>query len=187
MVDLMNKHKVIDPASTTYNWCFDQFPPFFGDRVAMTITYPFAQTLAEDPEQSKIVGNHAFGLNFAKKTTATVDGSELEGISAYAPHGVDWGWEWIKHKTSKEMMAKQNESPWMSIYSSQIAESTMPTAKTILESWKYPHSGFIVADLEAVNDIVRDELHTAIRMEKKPQEAMDSCVKRINDLRKTYG
>lgn len=186
MVDLMNKHKVIDPASTTYNWCFDQFPPFFGGRAAFTITWPFAYSLAEDPTQSQIAGNTAFGLNFAKKTTATVDGSEFEGISAYAPHGVDWGWEWLKHKTSKEMMAKQNQSDWMSIYASQIAESPLPYAKAVLESWKYPHSGFFVADLPAVFEILRDELHAAVRMDKTPQEAMDSCVNRVNDMRKTY-
>jgi multiple sugar transport system substrate-binding protein len=186
MVDLMNKHKAVDPASPTYNWCFDQFPPFFTGRVAFTITWPFGYGLAEDPTQSKIAGNTAFALNFAKKTTATTDGSEFEGVSVYAPHGIDWGWEWLKHKTSKEMMAKQNQSAWMSIYASQIAESPLPFAKTVLESWKYPHSGFFAADNEALIGIIDDEIHAALRMDKKSQDAMDSCVGRINDLRKTY-
>ena len=192
MVDLLHKHKCIDPASTTYDWCFDQIPGYFGGTVAFTITWPFLTHLAEDPEASTIVGKAAYAPNFAKETSASVEGTEFEGISTYAPHGKEWAWKWLKHKCSKEMMRVQaaEHGVWAPIYKSLLTDpdilKNLPEAPIIGLTYEYPHSRFWTPDHEGCAEILRDELHAALRLEKKPKEALDSAVTRIKELRSYY-
>jgi multiple sugar transport system substrate-binding protein len=191
MVKMLNEWKCIDPASPTYNWVFDFTPGYLNGTVAMIITWPFIIHVAQNPEQSKIVGKTGFAPNFAAETTASVDGSEWQAISKFAPNGADAAWMWLEHVTSFDMMRRQAlDGVWAPIYKSLLTDpevvEKMPEAPVIRIVYDNPHSMFFTPDFAAWTDIMRDEIHAALRLEKTPQQAMDDCVRRINELRATY-
>ncbi|MCE7980875.1 MAG: extracellular solute-binding protein [Caldilinea sp. CFX5] len=188
MVDLLNTHKCIDPASLTYNWVFDFTPGYLGGRTGFIITWPFVTHVAQDKEQSQIVDQNGFAPNFAAETSATVEGTEFQAISAYAPHGADAAWQWLEHATSKEMMRKQGlESGWAPIYKSLLNDPEI-TAKmfegpVIAQSLDYPRQGYFTPDATQWDEILRNELHAALRLEKQPKEALDAAVEGIKAMR----
>jgi len=191
MVDLLHKHKCIDPASLTYNWVFDFLPGYLQGNVAMVITWPFVTHVSENPEQSKIVGKTGFAPNFAKETTASVDGTEFFGVSKFAPNGIEAGLLWLEHVTSFDMQRRQGlHGVWAPIYKSLLTDpditKTMYEAPVIRTSYEYPHSNFWTPDWERWTDILRKEIHAALRLEKTPQQAMDDAARRIKEEREAY-
>jgi len=188
MVDLLHTHKCIDPASLTYNWVFDFTPGYLGGRTGFITTWPFVTHVAEDAEQSKIVGQAGHAPNFAAETSATVEGTEFQAISALAPHGADAAWLWLEHATSYEMMKLQGlNSGWAPIYKSQLNDPEI-TAKmfegpVIAQSLDYPHQGYFTPDQTQWQELLRAELHVALRLKKKPKEALDAAVEAIKAMR----
>jgi len=188
MVDLLHKHKCIDPASLTYDWVFDFTPSYLGGRTAFIITWPFVTHVAQDPEQSAIVDKNGFAPNFAAETSATVEGTEFQAISAYAPHGPDAAWLWLEHMSSYDMMKLQGlESGWAPIYKSQLNDPAITEAMfegpVVAQSLDYPHQGYFTPDATQWDEIFRGEIHAALRQEKSPQEALDDAVEAIKAMR----
>lgn len=188
MVDLLHTHKCIDPASLTYDWVFDFTPGYLGGRVAFIITWPFVTHVAQDPEQSAIVDKNAFAPNFAAETSATVEGTEFQAISSYAPHGPDAAWLWLEHMSSYDMMKLQGlQSGWAPIYKSLLNDPEITKAMfegpVIAQSLEYPHQGYFTPDYTQWDEILRGEIHAALRQEKKPKEALDAAVEQIKAMR----
>lgn len=188
MVDLMHKHKVIDPASMTYNWVFDFTPGYLGGRTAFIITWPFVTHVAQDPEQSAIVDKNGFAPNFAAETSATYEGTEFQAMSAFAPHGPEAGWMWLEHMSSYDMMKLQGmESGWAPIYKSVLSDpevvAKMFEGPVIAQSLDYPHNAYFTPDAEEVSNIINVQLQAALRQEKTPKEALDAAVEEINAVR----
>jgi multiple sugar transport system substrate-binding protein len=188
MVDLLHKHKCIDPASITYHWVFDFTPGYLGGRTAFISTWPFVTHVAQDPEQSAIVDKNAFAPNFAAETSATIEGTEFQAISAYAPHGPDAAWLWLEHMSSYEMMKLQGmESGWAPIYKSVLSDPEVTKAMfegpVIAQSLDYPHARYFTPDQAQWEEILKNHLHTALRQEVSPKEALDAAVEDIKAMR----
>ena len=188
MVDLLYKHKAIDPASLTYDWVFDFTPGYLGGRTGFIITWPFVTHVAQDPEQSAIVDKNGFAPNFAAETSATIEGTEFQSISAYAPHGPEAAWLWLEHMSNYDMMKLQGlESGWAPIYKSLLNDPEITAAMfegpVIAQSLEYPRQGYFTPDSTQWDEILRGELHAALREEKSPKEALDAAVEGINAMR----
>ena len=188
MVDLMYKHKCIDPASMTYDWVFDFTPGYLGGRTAFVITWPFVTHVAQDPEQSAVVDINGFAPNFAAETSATSEGTEFQAISVYGPHDPDAAWLWLEHMSSYEMMKLQGmESGWAPIYKSvlndpEVAEK-MFEGPVIAKSLEYPHSANWTPDSAEWTEILRAHLQAALRQEESPKEALDAAAEEIKAMR----
>lgn len=188
MVDLLHKHKCIDPASLTYDWVFDFTPGYLGGRTAFIITWPFVTHVAQDPEQSAIVDANGYAPNFAAETSATSEGTEYQAISSFSPHGVDAAWKWLEHMSSYEMMRLQGlESGWAPIYKSLLHDPEITQAMfegpVISKSLDYPRQGYFTPDSTQWDEILRSEIHDALRQTKKPKEALDRAVELIKAMR----
>jgi multiple sugar transport system substrate-binding protein len=188
MVDLLHKHKCIDPASVTYHWVFDFTPGYLDGRTAFVSTWPFVTHVSQDPEQSKIVDKNAFAPNFAAETSASTEGPEFQAISAYAPHGPDAAWLWLEHMSSKEMMKLQGmESGWAPIYKSVLNDPEvtqyMYEGPVIAQSYEYPHRRYFTPDFNEWDEILKNHLHNALRQEATPKEALDATVEDIKAMR----
>jgi multiple sugar transport system substrate-binding protein len=188
MVDLLHKHQCIDPASITYDWVFDFTPGYLGGRTAFVSTWPFVTHVAQDREKSVIVDKNGFAPNFAAETSATIEGTEFQAISSFAPHGLDAAWLWLEHMSSYEMMRLQGlESGWAPIYKSLLNDPEITQAMfegpVIAQSLDYPHQRYFTPDAAQWDEILRGEIHAALREEKTPSEALDAAVEGIKAMR----
>jgi multiple sugar transport system substrate-binding protein len=188
MVDLLHKHKAIDPGSTTYTWVFDSAPPFLDGRVGMIITWPFVAGLASNPARSKIVGEFWFAPNPAVVTSASVDGSEFLAIPTFA-RNPDIGWEFIKFATSREMQKVQGTtSAWIPIYEDLLTDSDVVrnqiVAPIVRQAYRYPTKGYFAPDFARIATIVTGQISEALALKKRPKEALDEAVRQIREARK---
>lgn len=191
MVDLLHKHKCVDPASLAANWCMDIMPPFFDGRIAFISSWLFIYTVANMPEESKIVGQVGAAPNPAAVTTATSDGTEFQAVSAYAPNGLENAWEWLRYCDSYRMQYEAaTKFKWGTFYESLRNHPDIlkarPEYAANTEAWKYPHEMWFTPDYNAWVDIMRAEGHKALRLEKTPKEALDAAAEGIRALRATY-
>lgn len=191
MVDLMHTHKVIDPASLTYNWVFDVTPGYFDGRTAFLSTWAFVNLIANIPGETKIAGHAKVAPNFGAETTATTDGTEYHAISALAPNGADAAWQFLSFLADKEVQDWQAKNTgwgthFVSIANDPEVQEKVPYLWAVAESWRFPHSMSFTPDYNAAMEILRAELQSAIRQEKRPDAALQEAANRIRDVRKTY-
>lgn len=191
MVDLLHKHKCVDPASMAANWCMDIMPPFFDGRIAFISSWLFIYAVANMPEESKIVGQVGVAPNPAAVTSATSDGTEYHAVSAYAPNGLENAWEFLRFLGSYPIQYDLvTKFKWEVLYDSLMTNPDVVKGKpqnwAATESFKYPHEMWFTPDYNAWVEIMRAEGHKALRLEKTPKEALDAAAEGIRALRATY-
>lgn len=188
MYDLLHTHKVVDPAVTTYTWVFDASPGFLNGQRGMFMTWPFIADVAEDATKSKIVGKAGFAPNFAVDTSASVDGSEFLAVPAAAENEEE-GWRFLELAVSPEAQRKQGTTTgWIPIYEDLLSDKDVVAkqraAPVVALSYKYPVDNYFTPDYAKWSEITSVELQEVLQKKKKPKEALDDAVKKINEERK---
>lgn len=187
MVDLYNAHKCIDPACTTYAWCFDSGAPFWEGTRGMIMSWPFMVGVSNDPQSSKIAGHVGWAPMPAINTSASSDGSEFLGIPAYADNA-RLGWQFIAFVTSKEMQKRQGTtSGWIPIWEDLLVDpevvDNQPYAPAVLDTYRYPTKNYVTADYVEWTDILQAEILNAVLLEKTPKQALQDAEEAIIAMR----
>ena len=188
MVDLLHTHKVVDPASVTYNWVFDITPGYLDGRVGFISTWPFVAGLAEDPEQSKIAGAAGHAPNFAAVTSATSQDPHYIAIPESAPGGVDAAWEYVKTRLSTPAQREQGEEgAWAPIYEDLYQEPAVREkfiqADVIVKSLEYPSSLSVTPDYMEWRSTLNTAISQALSQDKTPQEALNEAAEQVKASR----
>lgn len=175
MFDLLNTHKVVDPAVDTYTWVFDASPGYFSGTRGMFFTWPFIAGVAQDPETSKVVGVSGVAPQPAVDTSASVDGSEYFFVPSLASNP-DEGWRFLELMSSKEAQTAIAETGWASIYGDVNTDPAMlekfPYYQAIADSYKYPVDGGFSADRDVWGKILGNEISEALASKKTASEAL---------------
>lgn len=187
MYDLLNTHKVVDPAVNTYTWVFDASPGFLEGTRGFFFTWPFIAGVANDPEGSQIVGDNAFAPQPAVDTSASVDGSEFLAVPVFADNE-DEAWRFLELVTSPEGQKSIAMNGWASIYSDVNLDKEVldafPVFEAVVQSYEYPVDGGFSADRETWGPMLGNEIQEVLADKKDAAEALDDAVRRINEDRK---
>lgn len=186
MYELLNTHKVVDPAVNTYTWVFDAAPGFLGGQRGMFFTWPFMAGVAADPEGSAVAGFSDVAPQPAVDTSASVDGSEYLIIPSFAENE-DEGWRFLEYVTSPEAQKRIALTGWASIYSDVNLDpevlSAHPVYESLVKSYEYPVDGGFSEDRETWTNILADQIQEVLSDRKSAQEALDDAVRLIADER----
>jgi multiple sugar transport system substrate-binding protein len=186
LYDLLNTHRVVDPAVNTYTWVFDASPGFLNGTRGFFFTWPFIAGVANDPEGSEIVGNNAFAPQPAVETSASVDGSEFLAVPVFADNE-DEAWRFLELVTSPEGQRTIALGGWSSIYSDinldpEVLEA-FPVNEAVVQSYEYPVDGGYSADREIWGPILGNQIQEVLADNKSAEEALDDAVRLIRDER----
>jgi multiple sugar transport system substrate-binding protein len=186
MYDLLNTHRVVDPAVNTYTWVFDASPGFLNGTRAFFFTWPFIAGVANDPEGSEIVGENAFAPQPAVETSASVDGSEFLAVPVFADNE-DEAWRFLELVTSPEGQRTIALGGWASIYRDvnldpEVLEA-FPVNEAVVQSYEYPVDGGYSADREIWGPILGNQIQEVLADNKSAEEALDDAVRLIRDER----
>ena len=184
MVDLLHKHKVVDPASVTYNWVFDILPGYLDGRVGFLKTWPFVAAVAQDTTQSKVPGLVGFAPNFSAVTSATSQDPHFVAIPATAPAGVDAAWDYIKNRLSLPVQRQQAEAgSWAPIYSELYQEPAIrelfTTGDVIVKSLEYPSAVSATPDLQEWRSTLNAAISRALTLQLSPAEALNQAAEQV--------
>jgi multiple sugar transport system substrate-binding protein len=184
MVDLLHKHKVVDPASVTYNWVFDILPGYLDGRVGFLKTWPFVAAVAQDTTQSKVAGLVGFAPNFSAVTSATSQDPHFVAIPATAPAGVDAAWDYIKNRLSLPVQRQQAEAgSWAPIYSELYQEPAIrelfTTGDVIVKSLEYPSAVSATPDLQEWRSTLNAAISRALTLQLSPAEALNQAAEQV--------
>ncbi len=182
MYDLLNTHRVVDPAVNTYTWVFDASPGFLNGTRGFFFTWPFIAGLANDPEGSDIAGDNAFAPQPAVDTSASVDGSEFLAIPVFADNP-DEAWRFLDLVTSPEGQRAIALGGWASIYRDvnldpEVLEA-FPVNEAVVQSYDYPVDGGYSADREIWAPILGNQIQEVLADNKDAAEALDDAVRLI--------
>ncbi len=185
MYDLLNTHKVVDPAVNTYTWVFDAAPGFLAGQRGMFFTWPFMAGVAAGPD-SEVAGATDVAPQPAVDTSASVDGSEYLVIPAFAENE-DEGWRFLEYITSPEAQKRIAMTGWASIYSDvnldpEVLEAN-PVYESLVKSYEYPVDGGYSEDREIWAQILADQIQEVLSDRKSAEEALDDAVRLIADER----
>lgn len=186
MYDLLNTHKVVDPAVNTYTWVFDASPGFLDGTRGFFFTWPFIAGVANAPEGSQIVGDNGFAPQPAVDTSASVDGSEFLAVPVFADNE-DEAWRFLELVTSPEGQKSIAMTGWASIYSDVNLDKEVldafPVFEAVVQSYEYPVGGGFSADRETWGPMLGNEIQEVLADKKDAAEALDDAVRRINEDR----
>lgn len=182
MYDLLNTHRVVDPAVNTYTWVFDASPGFLNGTRGFFFTWPFIAGLANDPEGSDIAGDNAFAPQPAVDTSASVDGSEFLAVPVFADNP-DEAWRFLDLVTSPEGQRNIALGGWASIYRDvnldpEVLEA-FPVNEAVVQSYDYPVDGGYSADREIWGPILGNQIQEVLADNKDAAEALDDAVRLI--------
>jgi multiple sugar transport system substrate-binding protein len=188
MYDLINTHKVVDPAVETYTWVFDASPGYFSGTRGMIFTWPFIAGVAQDPETSKVVGVSGVAPQPSVDTSASVDGSEYFFVPSLAKNP-DEGWRFLELMSSKEAQTAIAETGWASIYGDVNTAPAMlekfPYYQAIADSYKYPVDGGFSADRDVWGKILANEISEVFADKKSAKDALANAKKLMNQERES--
>lgn len=183
MYDLLNTHRVVDPAVSTYTWVFDASPGFLDGTRAFFFTWPFIAGVANDPEGSRIAGHNGFAPQPAVDTSASVDGSEFFAVPVFAENE-DEAWRFLDLVTSPEGQRVVALGGWASIYRDvnldpEVLEA-FPVNEAVVQSYEYPVDGGYSPDREIWGPILANQIHEVLADRKDATEALDDAVRLIH-------
>lgn len=186
MYELLNTHKVVDPAVNTYTWVFDAAPGFLGGQRGMFFSWPFMAGVAADPGGSEIAGFSDVAPQPAVDTSASVDGSEYLVIPAFAENE-DEGWRFLEYITSPEAQKRIALTGWASIYADVNLDPDVldahPVYESLVKSYEYPVDGGFSEDREIWASILQNQIQEVLGDRKSAKEALDDAVRLIADER----
>jgi multiple sugar transport system substrate-binding protein len=187
LFDLLHTHKVVDPAVTTYTWVFDAAPAYFNGTRGMFITWPFIAGVANNPKASRIAGHSGFAPNPAVDTSGSVDGSEFFGVPVFAKNE-DEAWRFLRLIMSREGQRVIALGGWAGAYGDVMTEpdilAKFPFYSAIRRAYDFPVDGGWSPDRSIWEEILAIEIHEVLAKKKKPKEALDDAVKKINRSRR---
>lgn len=184
--DLLTLHKVVDPAVTTYTWVFDASPGFLNGTRGIFFTWPFIAGVAGDKEQSKIVGKNGFAPQPSVETSASVDGSEFLGLSAFSENEVE-ARRFLTEMLTPEWQKEFAMAGWASVFRDVNLDpdvlKAFPYYEAMVKSYDYPVDGGFSADKSLWGPILSDQIHEVLTKGADPATALNDAVSKINSER----
>ncbi|MCL5996536.1 MAG: extracellular solute-binding protein [Chloroflexi bacterium] len=187
MVDLLNTHKVADPASLEFTED-DVRKALMTGNYALTYNWEGVLPDANDPKQSKAAPNVHVGLLPGSQDvkSSSVNGSEGWAILNIAKNK-DNAWKLLEYMASvawqKKAMLIAGQYPILSsLYSDPDLQKNVTDFPIYGEQFKYLAVRPQVPSYTQASDIIQKHLHEALLGQVKPQEAMDAAADEVNKL-----
>jgi multiple sugar transport system substrate-binding protein len=185
MVDLLNKHKVADPASLEYD---ENDVRHALETGTYALTYNWEGTLPEanDPAKSKAAPNIKIDLLPGSKDvkSSSVNGSEGWAILKQSKNK-ETAWKLLEYLASPAWQKKSaiiaGDYPILSsLYSDPDLQKQVEDFQLYGEQFKYLALRPQVPGYAQKSDIIQKHLHEALLGKANPKDAMDAAADEVN-------
>lgn len=183
-VDLIHKHKVSPPGSFNY-YNVDTHTLFLQGKLAMAENWPYMFPMANDPAQSKVVGNFAVAptIGYRKRTWST------NGFTWIVPKNAKnkaEAIEFLKWVTSRPILidlAKRYQLPMSRQSLRDAPEITQyKHASAVLQAVNMGRTIPLTPKWAEIRDAIIDEWQAALLQQKQPLEAMRAAGERVRKV-----
>lgn len=199
MVDNL-ANDVLDPASITFNDRTVMNPFLAGDYLAMLSWGLWGWGLANDANESRVVGKVGVGLNYGSRAagikSATCSGGGANVVNPNSRNR-DFAVEWVRRASginrveNQEFLLRQTGSlPVLeALWDGPKLEEINPAAKLLAEQSKYVvnRPGNHVIGYQAWSQILQVELTSALTRQKSAKQALDDAVSQSNASFQPFG
>jgi multiple sugar transport system substrate-binding protein len=187
MIETITKYSIADPASLTYRE-EDVLNLFSTGKTAFWLNCPFAPSILENKEKSKVVGQWKTSL--IPGLRPEMSGSIVYSMS-YAIASVskqkDVAWELIKSISGPMIQLKMVESQWIPTYKSVFSEPEAvklnPAVPIMLKQFEYatPKPNFTWWNEFSL--VLETEIQKALNDEQTAEETLENCVNAAKNIR----
>ncbi|HLS25844.1 MAG TPA: extracellular solute-binding protein [Beutenbergiaceae bacterium] len=182
LYDLLHTHQVVDPAATTYTWVFDASPSFLNGTRGIFFTYPFMAGVANDPEESEIVGANGYAPQPAVETSASVDGSEFLAIPTFSENQGE-AERFLEHLLSPEVQKQIALAGWATTSTEANLDPEVleqyPVNEAVVQSYEYPVDFGFSPDAAMWKSILADQIHAVLTDSTNIDAALDDAAAQI--------
>lgn len=188
MVDMIYKHKIVDPASLQYNESNVLSAMSAGD-IAFELNWGLPLTPLNDKSKSKIVGQAEVAPLPYTVSSATIAGPMSYAISAGSKNK-EAAWEYIKflndQNGSKRQALEIGMFPgWKSVYEDAEVKSGVPGLDKILEQAEVAVNRPQIPWYNEWSSKFQVELQNALTQKKTPQQALDDAMEESQKIKES--
>ena len=187
MIETITKYSIADPESLTYRE-EDVLNLFSAGKTAFWLNCPFAPSILENKDRSKVVGQWKASL--IPGLRPEISGSIVSSMS-YAIASVskqkDVAWKLIKSISDPKIQLKMVESQWIPTYKSVFNEPEAVTLNLalpiMLKQFEYaiPKPNF--AWWNEFSLVMETEIQKALKDEQTAEETLENCVNAAKSIR----
>ncbi len=174
MVDMM---PYTEPGSLSYTGINDSSNVFLSGRAAMMMGWPFMWNTANDPKQSKVVGQLDSTIMPAGPAgSASIDGTDAWTVTKFCKNP-DRARALIEFYLDADVQKRQVlDTGWLPIRLSVLADPEVqakaPNAAVVLEQAKHPYDSFVTPDYNEITVAVGTEVQKALQGTKTAAQAI---------------
>ncbi len=190
-VDLLQLHKVMDPASLQITNASDLGDLFAKGQTGIVFNWPFQWAVATSG-MSKLdkttIGNGLIpGISVR---SASIDGSEGFAVSKYSKNK-EAALAWLQFASSGDVQKKiVAQEGWFPVSKSVLDDpasiQALPVLKTYKESTQYVTKRYGVPWSSELDQLLSVQISNAMNQKTTPKDALDSAVKQTEALVKKY-
>lgn len=190
MVDLLNKDKVMNPASLQITNSSDLSALFAGGNTGIVFNWPQQYAIATGADstlKAEDVGNAI--IPGIKVRSASIDGSEGFAISKYSKNP-DAALEWLRFVTTADVQKDIVKEGWFPVSETALKDPANIKALPVLETYEqtlpYESKRFGTPWSNEFDHDLAIQLHRAMNQEITPKEALDTTAEAAKKLVSKY-
>lgn len=185
MLDLMKLGT--DPGSISYAGINDATNVLLSGRASMMMNWPYMWKPAQDPKQSKIIGQLGGAILPAGPAgTASIDGTDAWTVTTGCKNPA-LATELIDFYLSPEVQKRQAiDTGWLPIRLSVLADAevqkALPNAAVVMEQAKHPYDSFVTANYNQITQAIGTQIQKALQGHQTAKQAMAAASDQVTSI-----